>query len=68
MVWLIHTTFPKGKRIVIVMKNGDVHIDKYVDKKKGNYVFFENLGRLRVKDIKSLTIYRGPHQVGTPPS
>ena len=40
------------------MENGDIFVDKFVDKKSGR-ICFEELGWLKIKDIRSMTIWRG---------
>lgn len=51
-----HTTFYRGKRVRIVLRNGQVIIDRFVER-TGHYVVFEN-NRLRGRDIRSATIYK----------
>jgi hypothetical protein len=51
-----HTSAPKGKRIRVVLRNGDVFIDKFVDHKSGVVRFKEH--SIRTSDLKSFTIVR----------
>ena len=53
----VHSSTYKGKRVYIVLKNGEKFVDKFVDKKSG-YVFTEQKGKIRKADIKTMTIYR----------
>ena len=51
-----HTGFKKGTTIRIVMRNGIVYIDKFVDKKSG-VVILKTL-RIPIKDIRVISIYK----------
>jgi hypothetical protein len=50
-----HHSFPKGKRLYIIMRNGDIIIDKYVKYDKG-ILYLEN-HELKYKHIRSTGIY-----------
>ena len=50
-----HTSTYKGKRVRIKLKDGEVFVDKFTDK-KGRFVYFEKRGKIPVKDIKSFSI------------
>ena len=53
-----HTGMTKGKRVFITLKNGSRFIDKYVEKySKG--IKLQNYGRVRTRDLRAMTIYRG---------
>lgn len=52
-----HTSFNKGKRIIIILKNGDKFIDKYLGHKSG-YIILKEKGRLKVNKIRSTGIYK----------
>lgn len=46
----------KGKRVKVTLKNGDMFVDKFVDR-KSRYVAFENRTVLK-GDIKSFAIFK----------
>lgn len=53
----LHTSTYKGKRILIILKDGTKIIDKFKDKKSG-YVYTENNGKISTKIMKAMTIYK----------
>ena len=53
-----HTSTNKGKRVVVVMKVGSRHLDKFVER-TGKGVIFESLGFERGRDLRAMTIYKG---------
>ncbi len=52
-----HTATTKGKRVIVQLRNGDVFVDKFKDK-KSKFVFFEKRGKVPIETIKSFTIYK----------
>lgn len=54
-----HTNYPKGKRVRIVLRDGSVIIDKYIEK-TGKFIITEN-HRLRGRDIKAMSDYKERH-------
>lgn len=54
---MIHYAFPKGVRLLIIMKDGSKLIDKYVEIKHRTLVL-EN-GTIKYENIRSTTIYKG---------
>ena len=52
-----HTAAKKGKRVKVVLKNGEEFIGKFVDR-KSKYVMFETRKVLK-GDIKSFAIFKG---------
>lgn len=56
----IHTTFPKGKRVHVIMKDGKHFTGKYVEKTSRFVVLTFNGGdkKLAVSDIRSTSIER----------
>lgn len=53
-----HTTFTKGKRIIIKLCSGEIFLDKFIEKlSKG--IMVETREFIPTKEIKSITIYRG---------
>lgn len=58
----IHSTFRKGKRVFVILKNGEQIIDKYVGKTSKS-IILEEAGHILIKDIRATTIYRqDPHK------
>lgn len=51
----LHTSTYKGKRILIILKDGTKLIGKFKDKKSG-FVFTEEHGKISTKRIKAMTI------------
>lgn len=51
----LHTSTFKGKRILIVMKDGSKIVDKFKDKKT-HYILTECHGKIPIKLIKAMTI------------
>lgn len=51
----LHTSTQKGKRVLIILKNGDKLIGKFKDKKSG-FVITEEHGKIRTSDMKAMTI------------
>lgn len=53
---MIHHNFDKGKRILVITKDGKKHIGKYVDT-KSNYLILDS-EEIKFEDIRSSTIYK----------
>jgi hypothetical protein len=53
-----HTSCRKGKRVIVTLRDGSRHIDKFVER-IGKGVVLENLGLIKVKQLRAFTIYRG---------
>ena len=51
----LHTSTNKGKRILIILKNGDKLIGKFKDKKSG-FIITEEHGKISTSIIKAMTI------------
>ena len=51
-----HTAAKKGKRVKVVLKNGEEFVDKFIDR-KSRYVTFENRKVLK-GDIKSFAVFK----------
>ncbi len=51
----LHTSTYKGKRILIILKDGTKLIGKFKDKKSG-YVITEEHGKISTSTIKAMTI------------
>lgn len=56
-----HTSFHKGKRIYVVLRDGRRFVDKFVAHIASGGIVTEQHGRITTKDLKLATIYR--HQV-----
>lgn len=52
-----HTSCRKGKRVLVIMKDGRRIVDKFAER-KGNYVVLDSV-RLWAGDIRAFTIHRG---------
>ena len=50
-----HTTVRKGKRVNIILKNGETIVDKLVEE-KSQYYEFERVGRIQKDTIRSFSI------------
>lgn len=53
----LHTSTYKGKRILIILKDGTKIVDKFKDKKSG-MIITENHGKIRTNTVKAMTIYK----------
>ncbi len=53
-----YTSTNKGKRVIVTMKDGSRHLDKFVER-VGKGVVFESLGFVRGRNMQAMTIYRG---------
>ena len=53
----IHSTYRKGQKVFVILKNGSSFVDKFVQKKSGT-IQFEERGRVPIKDIRAATIYK----------
>lgn len=51
----LHSSTYKGKRVLLILKDGRKVIDKFKDKKSG-YIFTETHGKFAKKDVKAMTI------------
>lgn len=51
----MHTSTNKGKRVRVKLTNGEVFVDKFLDK-KGNFIHFEEKGKIAIKDVQSFGI------------
>lgn len=54
---MLHYGFPKGARLLVIMKDGSKLVDKYVETKNTTLVL-ENCS-LKYENIRSTTIYKG---------
>ena len=54
----LHTSTYKGKRILIILKDGTKIVDKFKDKKSG-MIITEKHGKIRTDTVKAMTIYKG---------
>ena len=53
----IHTTFAKGKRLIIKLKNGTVFIDHWIER-RSKFIKFRKQGKIKVKDIRFISYYK----------
>lgn len=53
---MIHYDFPKGVKLLVILKNGSKVIDKYVETKHNILILEKN--RIRYENIRSTTIYK----------
>lgn len=53
----LHTSTYKGKRILIILKNGDKLIGKFKDKKSG-FIITEEHGKISTSLVKAMTLYK----------
>jgi hypothetical protein len=59
----LHTTFYRGKRVFVQMRNGAKFVDRWSKDSSRcsskRYAEFESHGTIPLRDIRSITIYRG---------
>jgi len=53
----LHSSTYKGKRILLILKDGRKVIDKFKDKKSGA-IITEEQGRFPTSQVKAMTIYK----------
>lgn len=58
---MVHHNFKKGKRVFIILKNGEKIIDKYLDT-KGDLIILEK-NSIKFSDIRSSTIFKNGNKV-----
>lgn len=51
---MVHHSFKKGKRVLVILKSGQKIVDKFLDS-NSNYIILEN-GKYNWKDIRATTI------------
>ena len=51
----LHTSTYKGKRILIILKDGTKIVDKFKDKKT-HFIVTEENGKIPIKKVKAMTI------------
>lgn len=54
---MIHYGFPKGAKLLVIMKDGSKLVDKYVETKHGTLILEK--GPIKYEFIRSTTIYKG---------
>lgn len=60
-----HTSAPRGKRIYVVLKNGETFVDKFIERRPHHIVF---AGRVvEATDIQKFAFYREPQVSKTNP-
>jgi len=53
----MHTTFYKGKRVHVILRDGRRFVDRFVEKKRSSVVFVD-LGELSLRKIRSMSDYK----------
>lgn len=54
-----HTHFPRGKRVFVILRNGEKFIDRYIKKSDDDKtVRFLERGDILVKSIRSIGYYK----------
>ncbi len=62
---MMHNQVYRGKRVLVIMKNGNQFVDHYVDT-HNKKIEFKELGRVEKINIRSMTIFRArSSNVGT---
>lgn len=51
----IHTSFYKGKKVFLILKDGRAIVDRFMDKRNGGLVL-ENYGFVKHRDIRCSTV------------
>lgn len=52
-----HTIVQTGKRVLVILKNGESFVAKFKEKSSKTLSFFDH-GRINKRDLSSMTIYR----------
>lgn len=52
-----HTDFRKGQKVMLIMRNGEKLVDRYVEKKSGA-VIMRDSGRINLSTVRQIVIYR----------
>lgn len=58
-----HTAIRRGKRVRVELKNGEVFVDKFINRTRGKICEFELRGRVPAGDIKAFSPYRALQEV-----
>lgn len=53
----MHTSTYKGKRVRVVLKDGTVIVDRFIDK-KARYIILEEYGKVIKRDMRSFGIFK----------
>ena len=61
---MLHNQVYRGKKVLIIMRNGDKFIDQYLDT-HNKKLEFKNSGRIEKNLIRSMTIYRAHSNNGS---
>jgi hypothetical protein len=57
----LHTSFTRGKRVFVKLRNGTSFIDKFIERGRAHVTLFK-YGDVDIADIKSMTIAKvRPH-------
>jgi len=54
-----HTSTNKGKRVLVILRDGTKFVDKFMDK-KGGFIYFEEHDRVRIDEVRAFTINKWP--------
>lgn len=52
----MHYTFKKNKKVFLIFKDGTKKIDRFL-KYERNFFIFKELGVIKVKELRSISIY-----------
>lgn len=55
---MIHYDFPKGVKLLVILKDGSKIIDKYIETKSAHSHLVLERHNIKYKDIRSTTIYK----------
>lgn len=56
----LHTNTQRGKRVIVVLLNGDVILDRFIRRADNNrWIELERTGRVPRSQIKSLSVQKG---------
>lgn len=59
-----HTAFKKNTKVFIKMMSGETFTDHFIDKKSGVVIFRER-GRIDIKDVQAISIFKHQPHIGT---
>jgi hypothetical protein len=52
-----HTHYSRGKRLFLIMRNGETFVDRFVER-RGRVMVLEDAGRVEVAAIRAVSFYR----------
>jgi hypothetical protein len=53
-----HSEFKRHTKVLVIMNDGSSSVDRYIEKKSG-VIVLRSLGRLKLSQVRQVSIYRG---------